>query len=60
MGEAGENIKGYIIYSEQSEDDRKKKQEEDAKLRELIKQNKGEGAEDVLQEEEDDEDLLNE
>ena len=35
--ESAEEIEGYIIYTEESEEDRKKKEEEDAKLKELIK-----------------------
>ena len=31
------DIRGYIIYTEESQDDLKKKQEEEAKLKELIK-----------------------
>lgn len=36
-------IKGYIIYSEESDADRQKKDEEQDKLKELIAENKGEG-----------------
>ena len=38
------DVKGYIIYREESADELKKKQEEEEKLKELIKQNQGEGA----------------
>ena len=59
QNESGQ-IKGYIIYKEESEDDLKKKQEEDEKLKELIKANQGEGQIDGLQQEEEDESGLNE
>lgn len=36
-----EDIKGYIIYREESEEDRQKKLEEEQRLKELIKQNQG-------------------
>lgn len=36
-----EDIKGYIIYKEESEEDRQKKLEEEQRLKELIKQNQG-------------------
>jgi hypothetical protein len=39
--ETSKDLTGYIIYKEESEDERKKKDEEDKKLRELIKQNQG-------------------
>ena len=35
--ESADELIGYIIYKELSEEDRKKKEEEDAKLKELIK-----------------------
>ena len=37
METAGADIKGYIIYTEESEEDKKKKAEEDEKLKKLIK-----------------------
>jgi hypothetical protein len=43
--ESADEIQGYIIYTPESEDDRKKKEEEDAKLKELIKQNQAGGNE---------------
>ena len=37
--ESATELTGYIIYKEESEEDRKKKEAEEAKLKELIKQN---------------------
>lgn len=37
METAGANIKGYIIYTEESEEDKKKKAKEEEKIKELIK-----------------------
>ena len=37
--ENADDLTGYIIYKEESEEDRKKKEAEEAKLKELIKQN---------------------
>jgi hypothetical protein len=34
-------IKGYLIYREETEEEIKKKQEEEASIKELIKQNQG-------------------
>lgn len=37
METAGADIKGYIIYTEELEEDKRKKAEEDEKLKKLIK-----------------------
>ena len=36
-----DDIKGFIVYREESEEDRQRKLEEEQRLRELIKQNRG-------------------
>ena len=57
METAGANIKGYIIYTEESEDEKNKKVEDDAKLKALIKQN---GGDENLPAQDDGDDLMNE
>jgi len=37
--EDADDIKGYIVYREESEEDRQTKKEEEKRLKELIKQN---------------------
>jgi hypothetical protein len=56
--ESADEIKGYIIYTEESEEDRLRKEDEDAKLKELIKQNKGAESEQILDQEVDEEEFV--
>lgn len=60
--ESADDLTGYIIYKQESEDDRKKKEAEAAKLKELIKAETGE--EPVKEEEkpaeDSDDEILNE
>lgn len=49
MGSSSNYIKGYIIYTEESDAERKKKEEEQEKLKDLIKENKG-GDSEILDE----------
>lgn len=58
--ESADEIQGYIIYTQESEEDRKKKEEEDAKLKELIKQNQGDNAEQILEQDENEEEFVSE
>lgn len=58
--ESADEIQGYIIYTPESEDDRKRKEEEDAKLRELIKQNQNGGDGQILEQEEASEEFVSE
>lgn len=45
----GADIKGYIIYREETPEELAKRQEEEAKLKELIKQTQGENADGLLE-----------
>lgn len=55
------DVKGYIIYREESEEDLKRKKEEEAKLKELIKQQLAEGNDtQMIEEQEEDTGALNE
>ena len=61
MGNSSNSIKGYIIYTEESDAERSKKQEEQEKLKELIKENKGGDGELLNEQDSDEEDAgLNE
>ena len=58
--ESAGDLTGYIIYKEESEEDRKKKEAEDAKFKELIKaENGGEAPIEEEKAEESDDEILN-
>jgi hypothetical protein len=58
--ESAGDLSGYIIYKEESEEDRKKKEAEDAKFKELINaENGGEAVKEEIPEEESDDEILN-
>jgi hypothetical protein len=52
-----DDIKGFIVYREESEEDRKKKLEEEQRLKELIKQNRGDQ---IVEEQADEEEFVSE
>lgn len=58
MSDSPDELSGYIIYRAESEEDRQAKLEEEKRIKELIKQNQGEGAE--IQEDGEEEEIVNE
>jgi hypothetical protein len=58
--ESAGDLTGYIIYKQESEEDRKKKEAEDAKFKELIiAENGGEAVPEVVPDEDSDDEILN-
>ena len=58
--ESADDIQGYIIYTPESEDDRKRKEEEDQRLKELIKQNQGGDGDQILEQEDNEQEFVSE
>ena len=54
-----QEIKGFVIYREESEEDKQKKKEEDLKLKELIRQNQGGKDTSIIDQEDHEEDFVN-
>jgi len=54
-----EDLKGYVIYTEESEEDKQKKAEEEQHLKELIKQNQGDkGGDEIVEERAEEEEFV--